>query len=187
MQCCLFRLQSVLLYRLSVLLSAGMLRQYFVCLYILHAVWVLQCRSAPATCQPKPPTFLQLLLDMPRTFLSLCVTPQPSYLDCLPANNSLSVKSLETIISVIKKQIQPEDIFEFSYNISLPNNVFLLDWKWTGLVLLFTCWQLLSVWSTPIPSWQLQYKSITYLLFHHMWVIAHYAFLGQQHMRDIQE
>ncbi len=49
---------------------------------------------------------------MPRTFLFLCVTPQPSYLECQPATiSSLSVKSMESIINLITKQIRPEDIF----------------------------------------------------------------------------
>lgn len=97
-QVCLLSLQSVLLYCLSVLLSAGMLRQYFVC--FSHAVWVVQCCSAPATCQPKP----HIPPATPWTYhFSLTVTPQPSFLHSQPAISSLSVKSLETVINVITK------------------------------------------------------------------------------------
>lgn len=164
-----------LLYCFSVWLRAGMLCQYVVCLSVClkypHAIWVQQCRSAPATCQPKPPTFLQLLLHMPCTFLSLCL------------NQFTFSKVTGNFNWLLPEQKHSEDTFKFSYNIPISNNVFLLDWKWAGWVLLLACWRLLSVWSTPILSWQLQYKAIVYWLFKHTWVIAHSPFLGQQHLR----
>lgn len=57
------RLQSMLLYCLCELLGAGMLR-HFICLSVPHLPSESpQCNTVPATCQPKPPTFLQLLLS----------------------------------------------------------------------------------------------------------------------------
>lgn len=61
-QCCLLRLQSVLLYCLSVLLSAGMLRQYFVCLsvfftcYLSPTVSLYTCNLSPLNSLIPPTT-----------------------------------------------------------------------------------------------------------------------------------
>lgn len=143
---------------LYVLCCVGMLHQYFIS--PCSSLAPLQSCFARATCRLRPPPCLQLLLDIS---LFLCVTSQTSY--WWPRGNHFQWTHRKRTNEIWKKPTwaHASQRFDLSYNAAVATCFILTESEliWSYFK---KCWQLSSVWSTLVPSWQLQYKLIFHLV-----------------------